>query len=87
MAKADIPPQAVFREWLHGGPAPTQARADHEIMHRRRVIGTETPWILPDGTMMMHPLDTSMGAGANHIVNCRCMQNIRIDYGYLKRNG
>lgn len=86
MGKADIPPQAVYREWLHGGPAATLARADHAAMHKKRIVGLDAPWVV-GGALMMHPLDTSMGAGPEHIVNCRCMQNIRIDYGYLNRNG
>lgn len=86
MDGASIPPQAVYRQWLHGGPAPSMARADHSAMHRKKIVGLDDPWIV-GGALMMYPLDTSMGAGPEHIVNCRCMQNIRIDYGYLKQNG
>ena len=86
MGKADIPPQAVYREWLHGGPAPSLARPDHAAMHNKKIVGLDDPWVV-GGALMMHPLDTSMGAGPEHIVNCRCMQNIRIDYGYLNKNG
>ena len=86
MNGANIPPQAVYREWLHGGPAPSMARPDHAAMHKRKIVGLDEPWIV-GGALMMYPLDTSMGAGPEHIVNCRCMQNIRIDYGYLNRNG
>ena len=86
MDKSDIPPQAVYRQWLHGGAAPHGERLDHAALHRRKIAGLDAPWIV-GGASMMHPLDTSMGAGAEHVANCRCMQNIRIDYGYLNRNG
>lgn len=46
-------------------------REDHAAMDGVRTpVGV--PFQLPDGTLMMHPADESMGAGPEQIINCRC---------------
>ena len=84
-SKAQIPREAIYREWLHGGFSADE-RPSHAAAHGRTIKGLDNPWDI-GGALMMHPLDTSLGAGAEHVANCRCMQNIRVDYGYLNRNG
>src|SRR5699024_12742996 len=32
----------------------------------------DEPFMLPDGSRVMHPCDSSLGAAAAEIINCRC---------------
>ena len=57
------------REWLT--IMDDRARDDHMDMDGKRVPVGE-PFELPDGTRMMHPGDSSLGAGPEQIINCRC---------------
>lgn len=55
-------------------------RKDHAAMNGEKVMGMFTPWVLPDESRLMFPGDTSLGAGADQVVNCRCFESIRIDF-------
>jgi hypothetical protein len=82
--KTGLPVSAVKRTWLHGGAAANNGeREQHVAMHRVSVTGMNESYVLPDGARMMHPLDASLGAGADQIVNCRCTEVIEIDYASL----
>jgi hypothetical protein len=37
-----------------------------------QTVGIDEPFISPNGTQFMYPGDTSLGAGASEIVNCKC---------------
>jgi hypothetical protein len=41
-------------------------------LNATEVTGMDAPFMSPSGAMMRFPGDTSMGAGAGEIINCRC---------------
>lgn len=67
----------IRRIWSDTGDGRT--RPHHMAMNTQEITGLDMPWNV-NGSLMMFPGDVSMGASADQIVNCRCWQNIRIDY-------
>lgn len=57
-----------------------RTRAQHAAMNGVEVIGLGTPFTMPDGSVMLHPCDSSLGAGAGQIINCRCTYSVRLNY-------
>lgn len=56
-----------------------RTRPDHRAMDgQRRREGR--PFEAPDGSLLMYPGDTSMGASAEMVVNCRCFRRIQYDF-------
>ncbi|MEF2073487.1 head morphogenesis protein [Consotaella aegiceratis] len=80
LEKTGYTEQAVTRRWRHSGLHGEDSRPQHIAMNNVTVKGMTQPFVMPDGTRMMHPLDMSLGAGANHIVGCRCDEEIDIDF-------
>lgn len=80
--KSGVPNDAIVRRWDHVGGK--TSRDWHSEMNGWEIRGLERPWVTPRGARLMYPCDTSLGAGADEIVNCRCMQTIYIDYTMLK---
>lgn len=66
----------VIREWIPTGDSRT--REDHREMAGKKIIGMSEPFLLPDGSKMMFPGDSSMGAAAKEIIACRCAQSFRL---------
>lgn len=62
-------PKDIEREWDSAGD--TRVRPDHKKMDGQKV-GLDEPFTTPAGVPMMHPGDTSLGAGANDVISCRC---------------
>lgn len=83
LEKTGVPEQFVIREWRHTGRA-LKDRPDHVAMNGRTVRGLNIPFVFPDGTAMLHPHDTSYGAGARHVINCMCRAKYTIDRKGLK---
>lgn len=79
LGKTGYTEAAVTRKWRHGGGG-LEPRILHVQMNNVTVRGLDQPFILPDGTMMMHPLDPA--GGAEHVVNCTCDMQLNIDYSY-----
>lgn len=77
--KSGIGDQFITRRWDHAGGGKS-SRDWHIEMDGMTVQGLDTPFITPRGARLMYPCDTSLGAGAAEVVNCRCMQTILIDY-------
>jgi hypothetical protein len=73
-----IAPQAIKRVWSTS--ADDRVREDHVAMDGAEVDGMETPWTLPDGSMMLYPGDTSLGADAAQTINCRCLETYVVDF-------
>lgn len=80
--KTGVPDEAIVRRWDHAGGK--TSRDWHDAMNGMEVIGLSQPFITPRGAALMFPCDTSLGAGADEVVNCRCAQVIRINYKALK---
>ncbi len=68
----------VERSWDATGDKRT--RPDHMAMEGQKVIGLSAPFIAPDGSRLMFPGDTSLGASAKQTIRCRCFERIRIRY-------
>lgn len=80
--EAGIPDHAIERTWFHGGGR-NDPREGHRDYSGTKVIGRNTPFTMPDGTRLMYPRDTSLGAGADHVANCTCRQQINVLYELL----
>lgn len=78
LEKAGYTAAAVTRTWRSAGDK--RVRHSHQEMNGQTVTGLDAPFVAPSGAMMMFPLDTSLGAGPEEIVNCRCDQELDIDY-------
>ena len=71
----------IERGWTDTGDGRT--RPDHREMDGTAVVGMDEPFTLPDGSRMMFPGDTSLGASAHQTINCRCWEQIRIKSNLL----
>lgn len=78
LEKTGIPEQFVIRTWNHTGKG-LRDRPSHVAMNGNAVRGLQVPFVLNDGTAMLHPHDTTYGAGPNNIVNCYCNCYYSID--------
>jgi len=67
----------VTRVWDATGDART--REDHMLMEGQTVRWGE-PFTAPDGSLLMGPGDSSLGASADQVIACRCYEDIRVDY-------
>jgi hypothetical protein len=68
---------AVRKVWRSAG--------DFRVRHTHRALNGDSvafrePFVTRSGAMMRFPLDTSLGAGAGEIINCRCDCEYRIDF-------
>jgi uncharacterized protein with gpF-like domain len=69
--------QAVTKVWISAGDERT--RDAHDEMHEQTVPFAQ-PFKSPTGAYLMHPGDTSLGAGPEDIINCRCVSENRVDF-------
>jgi hypothetical protein len=70
--------ETVTRVW--DATLDSRTRPDHVAMHGTAIEGMETPFTLPDGSRMMFPGDTSLGASADQVILCRCYEEHRVDW-------
>lgn len=77
--KAGLPGEALTKGWYHQGGI-EHARDQHLAMHGRTVVGADTMFVLPDGTLMLHPHDPA--GGVKHNANCRCRGDMTIDWAF-----
>lgn len=70
---------AVKRIWDSAGDA--RVRESHRAMDGQSV-GMDEPFAAPDGSLLMFPGDTSLGASASEIINCRCKTRMNVDWLY-----
>lgn len=68
---------AVQREWDTAGD--TRVRHSHAEMDGQSV-GLDEPFTTPRGEKLMFPGDTSLGASAGEVINCRCRVKMKIDF-------
>jgi len=76
--RTGMPESAIVRTWVHTGRG-KRDRVQHVSMNGDQVRGLQAPFVLPDGTNMRHPMDTSLGAGASQIINCYCRADYKVD--------
>lgn len=58
-----------------------KTRLSHLAMEGQKVTGLSQPFVSPvTGARLMYPGDTSLGAPAEEIIQCRCFEHIRIRY-------
>jgi hypothetical protein len=55
-----------------------RVRDTHAILDGQKERGLSRPFVSASGARMLHPMDTSLGAGASEIVGCRCDCEYRI---------
>lgn len=77
--KTGYPEEAVVRRWKHGSGG-EDPRPQHVSMHNNEVAGLTEPFVMPDGTRMLHAMDPA--GGARHCANCTCDTEFEIDYSY-----
>ncbi|MBD8696597.1 phage minor head protein [Stenotrophomonas sp. CFBP 13718] len=71
-----LAPENVTCTWSATGDR--QTRHSHAAMNgQRRRFGE--PFVTPSGAQMNYPGDSSLGAGAEETIGCRCMKQYRID--------
>lgn len=58
----------------------SRTRPDHVAMEGETVDGMDAPYVLPDGSRMLYPGDTSLGASADQTIQCRCYEAIEVDW-------
>lgn len=80
--KAGLPDDSVTKRWIHSG-GPHHARNWHLAMNNREVVGIDTPFHLPDGSLMLHPHDPDGGARNNVACRCTGQQDVNWAYGLV----
>lgn len=83
LEKTGVPEQFVIREWRHTGRA-VHDRPWHQTYHGTTVRGLQFPFVLPSGAALMHPHDTSLGAGPREVINCMCQCKYSLDRKGIK---
>lgn len=76
--KGFIEDRDIKRRWRAAGDART--RDTHSEMDNQTVHGLANPFTSPSGARLMYPGDTSLGAGGEEVINCRCYEEISVDY-------
>lgn len=72
-----VRPELITGTWRTAGDG--RVRDAHRAMAgQRRPWGQ--PFQSPTGALMLHPGDTSLGAGPADVVNCRCVKVVKIDH-------
>jgi hypothetical protein len=58
----------------------SRTREDHTSVNGQSVDGMDAPFTLPDGSRMLYPGDTSLGASAAQTIACRCYDEYVVDW-------
>lgn len=58
----------------------SRTRPDHAAAHGQEVDGVNGAFVLADGSRLLYPGDTSLGASAGQTINCRCYAEHRVDW-------
>jgi len=73
----DVRAEDVVRAWDSAGDART--RETHAAADKQDPVPQGQPFIV-GGYSLMYPGDTSLGAPAEEVINCRCYVDVRIDF-------
>lgn len=72
----------MTKEWDDAGDK--RVRASHRALATKydkgKGIGIDEPFVAPSGARLMVPGDTTLGAGAEEVANCRCRVKIRVNW-------
>jgi len=77
IASGQIAESAVRKAWRSAGYG--RVRHTHVMLNGDSAAFNE-PFVSSSGARMQHPMDTSLGAGAAEIINCRCDCDYRVDF-------
>lgn len=69
--------QDIVRVWDSAGDS--RVRWSHKRMDEQK-RGIDDAFVSPSGARMMFPGDTSLGAGADEVVMCRCRVRLEVDF-------
>jgi hypothetical protein len=76
--RTDIRADQLVRTWDATGDART--RPDHMAMNGQEIVGLAQPFVAPDGSRLMYPGDSSLGAAADQVIQCRCFERVRVRF-------
>jgi hypothetical protein len=80
--RGGVDPSDVMKAW--DATNDSRTRIEHNVMERdfgnKNPIPFNQPFVSPTGNMVMYPGDTSMGADASFVINCRCRAEYTIDF-------
>lgn len=83
VSAAEVGPNEISRKWDATGDSRT--RPDHIEMEGQK-RGYKEPFKAPDGSLLLYPGDSSLGASKSQTIQCRCRAVTRIDFaGRLAR--
>lgn len=77
IASGKLAESAVTKRW--SSSKDFRVRHSHAVLDGKR-IGFREAFQSITGARMMHPMDTSMGAGAQDIIGCRCIASYSVDW-------
>lgn len=77
IASGKVAENTVTKVWRSAGDL--RVRHTHRSMNGDSARFSE-PFVSPSGARLQFPMDTSLGAGADEIVGCRCDCEYRIDF-------
>ncbi|WP_311272180.1 MULTISPECIES: phage minor head protein [unclassified Rhizobium] len=85
--KAGRDASLVTRTWRSAGDG--RVRHSHMVMNGQQVVGMDLAFQAPSGAMLRYPGDTSLGAGAAEVINCRCIAIYSFDFAeaYARSRG
>lgn len=85
--KAGRDTSLVTRTWRSAGDR--RVRHTHMVMNGQKVVGMDMAFQSPSGAMLRYPGDTSLGAGAAEVINCRCIAIYSFDFAeaYARSRG
>lgn len=79
--QGNLSANAVTRVWDSAGD--NRVRPSHRALDGQKVVGIQEPFVSPvTGARMMHPGDTTMGAGGPDVIACRCHVRTEVDWLY-----
>lgn len=73
-----INPETLTRVW--DATMDKRTRMEHAIADGQKVKGIDEPFVLADGSRLMYPGDSSLGASGGQTINCRCIQQYVVDW-------
>lgn len=79
--RGEVDVQEIEKSWDSTGDART--RLDHlqmEQIYKEKTISFGEAFVAPDGSRLMFPGDTSLGASGSQTIQCRCKAIYRIDF-------